>query len=138
MEFGALSPITPPPLPQGVLLYGPPGTGKTLIGKAVAAECGATFFYISASSLTSKYVGESEKLVRCLFGVAAARQPSVVFVDEVRRRGCRQGGCCCGSDPYSPGLLCGVQVDSLLTTRGEGEHESSRRIKTEFLVQVSG
>ena len=56
---------------RGVLLFGPPGTGKTLIGKAIASQCGATFFSISASSLMSKWIGESEQLVRALFAVAA-------------------------------------------------------------------
>lgn len=90
----------------GLLLFGPPGTGKTLIGKAVAHQSGATFFGISASSLTSKWVGEGEKLVRTLFKVACyrevgaarqraarggtphydlahARQPAVIFIDEI-------------------------------------------------------
>lgn len=58
-----------------------------------------------------KWVGESEKLVRTLFAVARAKQPSIVFIDE---------------------------VDSLLTSRGEGEQESSRRVKTEFLIQLDG
>jgi len=57
--------------------------GKTLIGKAIAHQTGATFFNISASSLMSKWIGEGEKLVRTLFAVAAAREPSVVFIDEV-------------------------------------------------------
>jgi ATP-dependent 26S proteasome regulatory subunit len=71
-------------LPKGLLLFGPPGTGKTLIGKAIAHQAGATFFSISASSLTSKWIGEGEKTVRTLFAVASYRQPSVVFIDEVR------------------------------------------------------
>lgn len=49
-------------LPKGLLLFGPPGTGKTLIGKAIACQSGATFFNISASSLTSKWIGEGEKV----------------------------------------------------------------------------
>lgn len=98
-------------LPKGVLLFGPPGTGKTLIGKAIAHQVGATFFSISASSLTSKWIGEGERLVRTLFGVANYRQPAIIFIDE---------------------------VDSLLSSRSEGEAEASRRMKTEFLVQLDG
>ncbi|TPX34568.1 hypothetical protein SmJEL517_g02812 [Synchytrium microbalum] len=99
--------------PKGLLLFGPPRTriGKTLIGKCIASQVKATFLSISASSLTSKWIGEGEKMMRALFAVARVHQPSIIFVDE---------------------------VDSLLTQRQDGENEATRRIKTEFLVQFDG
>ena len=96
---------------RGILLFGPPGTGKTLIAKAIATECNCTFFNISASSLTSKWVGESEKTVKSLFKVAYKKVPSIIFIDE---------------------------IDSILSKRSGSENEATKRLKTEFLIQFDG
>lgn len=51
--------------------FGPPGTGKTLVGRAIAAECNATFFNIRSSDIGSKWIGESEKTVKVRVSAAS-------------------------------------------------------------------
>lgn len=69
--------------PRGILLHGPPGTGKTFVIRAVAHEAGAAFFSVKGAELLDKYVGESERGVRELFGRARTTAPSIVFFDEL-------------------------------------------------------
>jgi len=69
--------------PKGVLLYGPPGTGKTLLARALACNLNATFLKVAASAIVDKYIGESSRLVREIFGYAKDNAPSVIFMDEI-------------------------------------------------------
>eukprot|EP00357_Protocruzia_adherens_P006434 CAMPEP_0114988938 /NCGR_PEP_ID=MMETSP0216-20121206/9901_1 /TAXON_ID=223996 /ORGANISM="Protocruzia adherens, Strain Boccale" /LENGTH=489 /DNA_ID=CAMNT_0002351823 /DNA_START=213 /DNA_END=1682 /DNA_ORIENTATION=+ len=92
-----------------ILLYGPPGVGKTMLLQAIANEVDATCFWVSVADVTSKYIGESERLLRLLFELAKEYAPSVIFIDE---------------------------MDSIGRKRNGQESETERRIKTEFLRQM--
>ncbi|KAJ5895300.1 AAA-domain-containing protein [Penicillium taxi] len=97
--------------PSGVLLYGPPGCGKTMLAKALARESGASFINLNISTLTEKWYGDSNKLVKAVFSLARKLQPAIVFIDE---------------------------IDAVLGTRRSGEHEASGMVKAEFMTHWDG
>lgn len=96
---------------KGILLYGPPGTGKSFLAKAAATETGGKFFSVSAANIVSKWMGESERLVKGLFDLARKSKPAVIFLDE---------------------------IDSVMSARSDSENDATRRLKTEFLIQMQG
>ncbi|WP_456366821.1 ATP-binding protein [Thermococcus sp.] len=96
---------------KGILLFGPPGTGKTLLASAAAGSLNATFFSVKASSVLSKYFGESAKIISALYEVAREEAPSIVFMDE---------------------------IDSLTTKRSGEQSEASRRMLTTLLTELDG
>eukprot|EP00126_Sphaerothecum_destruens_P004004 Sdes_comp17865_c1_seq1m7131 len=76
--------------PKGVLLYGPPGTGKTLLARAVASNIDANFLKVVSSAIVDKYIGESARLIREMFGYARDHQPCIIFMDEIDAIGGRR------------------------------------------------
>lgn len=89
-----------------VLLWGPPGTGKTLLAQASATALNGTFFHIKSSDFISKYVGDSEKVLRQIFKQAKSKQPSIIFIDE---------------------------LDGVATKRTDNDADHVRRLLTELL-----
>lgn len=96
-----------------MLLHGVPGCGKTMLARALCSTThdDFTFFNVAASTLISKWRGESEKLIRVLFELATFHAPSIIFIDE---------------------------LDSLTAKRCSREHEASKRMKNEFLSLLDG
>ncbi len=100
--------------PKGILLYGPPGCGKTLLAAASASEIQGDFVNVDAAAVMSKWLGEAEKNVSKLFGMArsyaANNNPVILLIDE---------------------------VDSLLGDTNN-ENGGEIRVKNQFLTEMDG
>jgi SpoVK/Ycf46/Vps4 family AAA+-type ATPase len=67
---------------SGLLFFGAAGTGKTHLCRAMANDSGQTLIAVSAAELNSKYVGETEKMIRSMFRLARKLHPCIIFLDE--------------------------------------------------------
>ena len=74
-------------IPRGIIFSGPPGTGKTLLAKALANETNYNFIQASGSDFIEIFVGVGAKRIRELFQKAKRKKPSIIFIDEIIKKG---------------------------------------------------
>ena len=99
-------------LPLGLILHGPPGTGKTLIARTLARDTGYHFLSVSTADVKDKFLGESERRIRCLYRSAREAAPCIVFFDEMEGLASQRSGQ--GSDPGGAGRAQNSVTNQLL------------------------
>ncbi|HVN12045.1 MAG TPA: AAA family ATPase [Kineosporiaceae bacterium] len=81
---------------RGLLFEGPPGTGKTHLAKAMAAEAGVPFLYVSATAFQSMYYGATARKIRSYFRAlrraARAEGGAIGFIEEIDAIATTRGG----------------------------------------------
>jgi cell division protease FtsH len=91
---------------RAVLFEGPPGTGKTYIAKAMAAEAGVPFLFVSSSAFQSMYYGQTNRKIRSYFralrSYARREGGAIGFIEEIDAIGSARGGL--GAGPGREGI----------------------------------
>jgi ATP-dependent Zn protease len=72
---------------KGVLFEGPPGTGKTYMAKAMAAEAGVPFLFVSSTAFQSQFYGATGRKIRNYFKelrkAAQEEGGAIGFIEEI-------------------------------------------------------
>jgi cell division protease FtsH len=100
---------------RGILFEGKPGTGKTHMAKAMAAEAGVPFFFVSAPAFHSMWFGMTAFKIRAFFRTLrkAARKEggAIGFIEEMDAVGGARGGAHSAQE-HAGGRLVNRMVDS--------------------------
>ena len=80
---------------KAILFEGPPGTGKTYMAKAMAAEAGVPFLFVSSSAFQSMFYGQTNRKIRAYFKALrrhARREGGAIgFIEELDAIGAARG-----------------------------------------------
>jgi len=81
---------------RAILFEGPPGTGKTYVAKAMAAEAGVPFLFVSSTAFQSHFYGATARKLRSYFKVlrkaARAEGGAIGFIEEIDAIGAARSG----------------------------------------------
>ena len=142
---------------RGLLFEGPPGTGKTYLAKAMAAEAGVPFLFVSATSFQSMYYGATARKIRSYFKALrkAARQEggAIGFIEEIDAIAMARSGVGSSATPLAAanltapmccGGLTGLPATSLSAATGGASgtvvtpmiSEGTGGVVNELLVQM--
>ena len=124
---------------RGVLFEGPPGTGKTYLAKAMAAEAGVPFLFVSASEFQSMYYGQTNKKIRSFFKALrkAARDEggAIGYIEEFDAIGGARSGMNTGSQREG---IVGVVNELLVQMQSFDLPTGRQKFKAGFIDWFNG